>query len=225
MNTVGTRVLLGRLAMIGPIAFTMAWIVAGMVQDGYSARRDYISDLAALDAQHAWIMITGFLLLGVGTAALGVGMAGAVKGRAARIGSSLVALAGVGMIVAGLARGDCRSRLDACAARIDAGDVSWHQATHELASAVVFFALVAAPLVFARAFRDDESWRDLRAYSMITGVAGMVLLVLFYAAAIGAWSWVGVVQRVFVTVLLLWVAILGARLVRLSQDRTAEPAI
>jgi hypothetical protein len=141
MNTVGTRVLLGRLAMIGPIALTIAWIVAGMVQGRVQPRRDYISDLAALDAQHAWIMITGFLL-GAGTAALGVGLAGAVKGRAARIGSILVALAGVGMIVAGLARGDCRSQLDAYAARIDAGDLSWHQATHELASAVVFFALV-----------------------------------------------------------------------------------
>jgi hypothetical protein len=60
---------------------------------------------------------------------------------------------------------------------------------------------------------------------MITGVAGVVLLVLFYAAAIGSWSWVGVLQRVFVTVLLLWVAIVGARQVRLSRDRTAEPAI
>jgi hypothetical membrane protein len=215
----------GWLAVLGPTAFTIAWIIAEVLQDGYSPRQDYISELAAMDAQHVWIAITGFLLLGIGTTALGAGLAGALGGRPARIGSILVALAGVGMIVAGLARGDCRSRLDACAARIDAGDVSWHQATHELASAVVFFALVAAPLLFARAFRDDESWRDLRAYSMITGVAGLVLLVLFYAAASGSWSWVGVVQRVFVTELLLWVAIVGAGLVRLSRDRTAEPVI
>jgi hypothetical protein len=34
-----------------------------------------------------------------------------------------------------------------------------------------------------------------------------------------------VVQRVFVTVLLLWIAILGARLIRLSRVRPREPAL
>ena len=117
--------MLGWLAVMGPIAFTISWIVSEVLQDGYSPRQDYISELAALDARYTWIMITGFLLLGVGTVALGIGLAGAVEGGLARIGSILVALAGVGIIVAGLARVDCRSRLDACAARIDAGDVSW----------------------------------------------------------------------------------------------------
>jgi hypothetical membrane protein len=103
MRTVGGRRVLGWLAVTGPIAFTIAWIVAGVLQDGYSLRRDYISELAALDARHAWIMITGFLWLGVGTVALGIGLAGALVGRLARIGSILVVLAGIGIIVAGLA--------------------------------------------------------------------------------------------------------------------------
>jgi hypothetical membrane protein len=224
MRTVGGRLVLGWLAVMGPIAFTIAWIVAEVLQDGYSLRRDYISELAALDARHAWIMITGFLLLGAGTVALGVGLAGALEGRLARIGSILVALAGVGAIVAGLARNDCRSRLAACAARIDAGEVSWHSATHEVASLVIFLALVAAPLVLARAFSSDESWRDLRAYSIATGVVGLLLLVLVFTGVAGP-SWTGVVQRVFVTVLLLWIAILGARLIRLSRVRPREPAL
>jgi hypothetical membrane protein len=223
MGTVAGRLVLGWLALIGPIAFTVAWIVAEALQDGYSPRRDYISELAALDARHAWLMITGFLLLGVGTVALGIGLAGALTGRLGRIGSILVALAGVGIIVAGLARVDCRSRLDACAARIDAGDVSWHSATHELVSLVLFLALVAAPLVLARAFSGDEPWRHLHAYSITTGVVGLVLLVLLFSGVAG--SWTGVVQRVFVTVLLLWIAILGARLIRLARVRPREPAL
>ena len=142
--------MLGWLAVIGPIAFTIAWIVAGVLQDAYSPRRDYISELAALDARYARIMIAGFLLLGVGTIALAIGLASTLESRLARIGSILVALPGVSIIVAGLARNDCRSRLAACAARIDAGDVSWHSATHELVSLVIFLALVAAPLVLAQ---------------------------------------------------------------------------
>ena len=214
--------MLGWLAVLGPIAFTIAWIVAALVQDEYSVRREDISALAALDAQNAWIMITGFLLLGVGIVALGAGIAGALKGRPATVGSILVVVAGVGIIVAGLARNDCSSELDACADRVDAGDVSWHHATHDLASLVVFLALVAAPLVFARAFRGDQSWRDLRTYSLITGVLGLVLLVLFLTGVAGSWN--GLLQRVFVTVLFLWIAVLGARLIRLSRAQSAEPA-
>jgi hypothetical membrane protein len=60
MRTVGGRLVLGWLAVTGPIAFTIAWIVAEVLQDGYSFRQDYISELAALDARHPWIMITGF---------------------------------------------------------------------------------------------------------------------------------------------------------------------
>jgi hypothetical protein len=50
---------LGRVAVAGPIAFTIAWLIGGLVQDEYSFRQEDISALAALDAQHAWIMITG----------------------------------------------------------------------------------------------------------------------------------------------------------------------
>jgi hypothetical membrane protein len=222
MRTVGGRIVLGWLAVTGPLFFTITWIVAGILQDGYSLRQDFISELAALDARHPWIMIIGFLWLGAGTVALGIGLAGALEGRLARIGSILVALAGVGIIVAGLARVDCRSRLAACAARIEAGDVSWHSEAHELVSLVVFLALVAAPLVLARAISGDALWRDLRAYSITTGVVGLVLLVLLSSVA-GSWS--GLVQRVFLTVLLLWIAILGARLIRLSHVRSREPAL
>jgi len=70
---------LGRLALAGPIAFTIAWLVGGLVQDEYSPRREDISALAASDAQHAWIMITGFVLLGVGTVALAAGLASTLR--------------------------------------------------------------------------------------------------------------------------------------------------
>lgn len=222
MRIAGTRGLLGWLAVMGPIVFTLAWIVAAAAQDDYSPWRGYISELAALDAEHAWIMITGSLLLGAGIVALAVGLARAVKGRAATVGSILLVIAGVGVIVSGLARPDCYSQLEACAARIDAGDVSWHHAIHDWADLAIL-ALVAAPLVLARAFRGDQSWRNLGAYSIVTGVVGLVLVVLLYSGV--AESWAGVLQRMFVTVLLLWVAILGARLIRLPRARTVEPAI
>ena len=202
MKGLKARLVLGWLAVIGPVAFTLAWLLAGLTQDGYSPRREDISALAAVDAQHPWIMITGFLLLGIGTMALGVGLlVGALRGRAATIGGALVLLAGVALVVAGLARNDCSSELPACADRVDAGDVSWHHTTHDLVSLVLFLALIAAPLVLARAFRQDERWADLRTYSIVTGLLGLALLIVYGSGVAGSWN--GLAQRLFVSVLFL----------------------
>ena len=214
------RLWLGRLAVAGPIAFTVAWLFAGLAQEEYSVRREDISALAALDAQHAWIMITGFLLLAAGTVALGVGLVMTLKGRRAVIGSILVMIAGIGLLVAGLARNDCSGELPACAERVDAGEVSWHSTVHDMVSLVLFLALIAAPLMLAGSFRGAEHWRDLRSYSVVTGVLGFVLLVSFVIGAAGSWS--GVLQRVFVSVLFLWIALLGLRLTQVSRARQGQ---
>ena len=220
---VSRRVWLGQLAVIGPIAFTCAWLVGGFVQDQYSFRQEDISALAAKDAQHAWIMITGFVLLGAGTVALGIGLANTLKNPSGLIGSVLLIIAGVGLAVAGLARNDCSSELPACAARVDAGDVSWHHQVHDNVSLIIFLTLIAAPLVFVRAFGRDDRWRSLRTYSVLTGVFGFSLLALYVLGSGGAWN--GLVQRIFVSVLFLWIAVIGFRLFAIFSERLPEPPL
>ena len=214
----GRNLWLGRLALAGPIAFTIAWLVGGLVQDEYSLRQEDISALAAMDAQHAWIMITGFVLLGLGTVALAAGLASTLRYLSAAIGSVLLMIAGIGLTVAGLARNDCSSELPACAARVDAGEVSWHDQVHDNVSLILFLALIAAPLVFARAFGRDDRWRPLRTYSIVTGLLGFALLVLYVIGSAGTWN--GLVQRIFISVLLVWIALVGFRLSRLEQAET-----
>jgi hypothetical membrane protein len=206
--------------MAGPIAFTIAWLLGGLVQDEYSVRQEDISALAALDAQHAWIMITGFVLLGVGTVALAAGLASTLRYPSAVIGSVLLMIAGIGLAAAGLARNDCSSELPACAARVDTGEVSWHHQVHDNVSLIIFLALIAAPLVFARAFGRDHRWRPLRTYSIVTGLLGFALLVLYVIASAGTWN--GLVQRIFVSVLFLWIAVLGFRLSRIDVQTAAD---
>jgi hypothetical membrane protein len=213
----------GACAVAGPVVFSAAWLVAWTAQETYSPRREDISALAALDAQQPWIMVAGFLALALGLTALGTGLLRAVAGgRAARVGALLILLAGLGILVAGIARNDCSSELEACKARIDAGDVSWHHGLHDAVSGLVFLALVAAQLVLARAFRRDPSWRDLRAYSIFSGSLTLALLVLFVAGPIAGWN--GLVQRVFLAVPLVWITVLGIRLRRLADERVALPA-
>jgi hypothetical membrane protein len=220
MSASGFRRLAGTSAVAGPVFFTAAWFVAWAVQDEYSPRREDISALAALDAEQPWIMVIGFLSLGLGIIGLGLGLASVLAGGlSARVGSLLVTFAGLGILVAGLARNDCSSELAACKAREDAGELSWHHHVHDLVSLVVFLALVAAQLVLARAFGRNARWHDLRSYAMRSGALTFALLVLYGSGAIGDWN--GLVQRVFLAVPFIWIAVLGLRLRRLTDAPAA----
>jgi hypothetical membrane protein len=198
MGASGFRRLAGKSAVVGPIFFTAAWFVAWAVQDEYSLRREDISALAALDAEQPWIMVVGFLALGLGIVVLGLALGNVLAGGlSGRVGALLVTVAGLGTLVAGLARNDCSSELAACKAR-GAGELSWHHHVHDLSSLVVFLALVAAQLVLGGAFGRDERWHDLRSYSITSGALTFALLVLYGSGAAGDWN--GLVQRVFTAV-------------------------
>ena len=62
--------------------------------------------------------------------------------------------------------------------------------------------------------------RDLRTYSLLSGVLTLALLVLYGTGAVDGWN--GLVQRVFVTVPWIWIAVLGLRLRRLAPLRASE---
>jgi hypothetical membrane protein len=217
----GRRVLLGGLAVAGPLLFTAAWLIAWPLQEEYSPRHEDISALAAVDAQRSWIMILGFLTLGLGTVALAFALLNAVRGgRSARIGAALLAFAGLGIVVAGLARNDCSSELAACRA-LPAGELSWHHHVHDFVSALIFVSLVVAQLVLARVFGGDDFWRDLRSYSVVSGLATLVLLVLYGTSVFGDWN--GLVQRIFLAVPFAWIVVVGIRVRRLPAGTRPEP--
>jgi hypothetical membrane protein len=212
--------LLGGLAVAGPLLFTVAWLIAWPAQEEYSPRHEDISALAAVDAQRSWVMVLGFLALGLGTVALALALLNAVRGgRRARVGAALVAFAGLGIVVAGLARNDCSSELAACRA-LPGRELSWHHHVHDLVSALVFVSLAVAQFLLARSFGGDDFWRDLRGYSVASGLATLVLLVVYGARVFGDWN--GLVQRIFLAVPLAWIVVVGVHVRRLPAGAWPE---
>jgi len=202
--------------------FTVAWLVAWPVQDVYSPRREDISALAALDAQHAWIMIAGIIVLGLSIVGLGLGLVGAIRdGRSALIGEILLVLTGLAFVTAGIARNDCSSELQACKKRVNAGDVSWHHKVHDTVGFAALLLLVIAPFVFARAFRADSRWVNLRRYSLITGVLALALAVMVGGETFNGWN--GLLERALVAVTFVWIAVLGWRLARIASTSSLAP--
>ena len=218
-----TRRALGWCAVAGSVLFTVASFVAWSAQDVYSPRREDISSLAAVDAQQAWIMIAGIVALGLGLLALGLGLRGRIHdGRSATVGPILLVLTGLSFVAAGFARNDCSSELQACRERVNSGDVSWHHGLHDLVGVAAFVFLVIAPLVFARAFRTDSHWSNLRPYSLATGVLALALLLVFAVEPFDGWN--GLVQRILLAVLLVWVVVLGTRLAQIAGVEAAPRA-
>lgn len=209
---------LAALGLIGPVAFTAAWLRQTFVQDGYAIRREHISGLAAPDARDPQVMAGGFITLGVAT----LGFAAAVEerlGGRTRSGAAplLMRVAGASVVAAGLFRRDMML-LDP-PDRDPAYRQSWRNDVHDIASGVAFVCGIVAPIALAARARHDPDLESLVVPALVeSGVTGAALGVL---AANVFEPWSGVLQRSAVSIPLAGMATLAVGLVRARPDRFA----
>ena len=188
----------------GPAIFTAAWIAASLRQTGHGAMSVQLSGLAAEDARDPVIMITGFLALGGCLVVFGQELARELTGLAPR----LIQGAGVLTVAAGLLRRDHME--------LTSGPVSWHNQAHNVVSAVLYGDLVLAQLLLARGFGRVPSWRGWRPYVLASGAATAAALAVFIPNTASPYA--GVLQRVAVTIPLLAMTVIAARLGSLANQ-------
>lgn len=190
----------------GPVAFTAAWVAGSLRQTGRGALSVQLSGLAAPDARDPWIMITGFLVLGGCTVWFGQELARHVGGLAPRF----IQGAGLLTVAAGLLRRDHME--------LTSGPVSWHNEAHNVVSLVLYVDLVLAQLLLARRFDVVPSWRR---YLLGSGIATAVALAVFLPDTTSADA--GILQRIAVTIPLVAMASVAARLTAVSPSRPGRP--
>lgn len=182
--------------------FTCAWIAFGLAWAEYNPRTSYISELAANGAPHTLPMVAAFLLLGALTLVFTLGLRRALGvGIPAVIASALVGLFSVATIGSGLARCD-----PGC------GGASTSNQLHTLITYTGLGALVLATLVLPFAIAHDPRWRGFRPYSWLTGLLATAIFLRGFAAFGGE----GLGQRLFVSLLFLWIVLVALRLQRLG---------
>jgi len=200
----------------GPVAFTAAWAAASLLQPGHAATEVQISGLAAPDARDPWIMITGFIVLGGCSAGFGAALHRELGGTGrAGPGPRLIQAAGALTVAAGLLRRD-QMLLTA-----PAGE-SWHNHAHDVVSALIYAALLVAPLLLARRFREDRRFGVLRVPLAASSLVSAGVLGVFYAQA--APSWNGLLQRVAVSLPLAAMCAVAARMLRAERPGPADMA-
>jgi len=183
--------------VLAPIFYLV--VLAQMVaREGFDISRHPISSLSLGDA--GWIQVTNFLVTGLLALTAAFGLRRALAGgRSGRAGPGLIAVFGIGIILAGLFRTDPALGFPPGAPDEMPATMSTSAALHSFGFFVAFGSLTVACFVIARRFaaEGDRSWQR---YSVASGMAAPVLVavgmanpgaagVFFAVAGVVAFGW------------------------------------
>ena len=204
---------LAAAGIVGPILFTVVFVIHGLLRPGYSPVADPISALAI--GPYGWVQDLNFIVFGVLMLAYAVGLhLGVRPARAGILGPALLALAGVGAMLSGVVP-----------LRAVAGGGTYEPAGHTVAVFMAFLGAGIGLIALSRRMTSDPSWRSLATYTLATGIAIVVLFL-----AVGALAstpdaplnrWFGLTQRVLLAVWYPCLIILAVRLLRVTRATEA----
>lgn len=186
--------------LVAPVLWAAAIILAGELRPGFDHVSQYISELGERGSATGMFMrVGGFIASGV----LIVGYAAAFHATLARLGGSPRLLLPVAVLIAVNGMGRIGAGIFPCEPGCAAPEVL-SQRLHSLSATCAFLALAAAALLGSFLFRRDTGLRPLGAYSLASGCAGLVFLVLMSASEV-THAYTGLYERLASGVLTLWV--------------------
>ena len=190
--------------LFAPILWASVIILCGWLRPGYSHMTQYISELGERGSSTELLMrYAGF----VPTGAMHVLFAGSLYTafRASKIAwapALLLALNGLGRVAAGLFP---------CEAGCAGPRVLLSQKLHSLGAGVGFFALIGAAVTAGIILRRQEGHGKLSAYSLISGLLGLVFLLLMTSSGESR-AGTGLYERLSSGILSLWVLVFATGL-------------
>ena len=200
---------LGGLGVAGAALFGAAVVALHYLEPGMTPHDHFVSEYSITGSGP--LMKVAFLLLASGVLCLALGLRAAfVPGRRVRWAWILMVVAAGGYAAAAAFDSDPIESVAAGA------DPTWHGMLHDLAGLVAFLGTIGAAFVLRGVFRRSTPWQPLAGVAGLFGLGLAALLVLVLASPAGA---VGVSQRAFLVVLLVWFGVLGSWMRR----RVADP--
>jgi len=204
-----TRWLL-RAGVIGPVVFVLGFVVIGLLRPDYDPGHHFISLLSLTDA--GWQQIANFLVSGALIALGGIGMLWVLPSRAVAV---LVALAGIGMVLAGIFVTDPALGYPPGTPPGMPTDATATGFIHDLTAIPVLIGLPVANVLLARSLAGTGGVWRLYSWLSAVGTIG------FTVAAFTFIDLAGLLQRLAAVIALAWVARLSLALLRQLDE---EPA-
>jgi hypothetical protein len=203
--------LLAMAGMAGPLLLVATDFTAAFSTPDYSLVRDSISSLALTHL--GWVQTIGFLFIGLLVEIFTAGLLFNVKGTwGFHLSIGLLVFFGFAMLIIGAFRTD-----PVGAARTIEGRI------HGLAATSAFWIFPAALLAITPSFRKDPNWRGIFRYTMVAGILA-VPLVITLGVLKDDISWFGLLERIVVANMIIWVEVAAVRLLFLSFKR-GRPAL
>ncbi len=194
--------------LFAPILWASVIILCGCLRPGYSHFTQYISELGERGSSTELLMrYAGFVLTGAMHVLFAAPLWTAFRpGKIASAPALLLALNGLGRVAAGLFP---------CEVGCAGPRVLLSQQLHTLAAGVGFFALIGAAVTAGMILRRQEGRGKLSAYSLASGLLGLVFLLLMTSSDESR-AGTGLYERLSSGILSLWVLVLAAGLRRAS---------
>jgi len=207
LSAAGTRRLFWSV-IAGIVLYVLLDIIAQSLPPHYSPISDPESDLAV--GPYGWIMAVNFVVRGTLSLAFLYALTKTVKaGRSFMIGTYLLGIWGVGAIV-----------LAAFPADVPATPMSLHGTIHFVDAAIAFVGGAFGELTLSLQFGRVEALRGARVWALAIAVFSVLAFILFVSTAGPLW---GLVERVFIGSVLLWLAAVSAHLARTRFDNAQLP--
>lgn len=206
--------------VVGPLLFILTFLVEGATRPGYSAWRNYVSQLATGDG--GWVQVVNFLVCGTLVLAFALGLRLAIAGTRGSVGGpALFTVFGLALLIAGIFTTDPALGYPPGAAQVHttAGMI------HGFAGLAAFTSLPAACFVMAWHFAGEPGARRWTVYSLVVGVAVVVCFVASNVVAAMDASGnlanapTGFLQRISIIAGWTWIAAIAVRVARSEAAR------
>jgi hypothetical membrane protein len=193
----------------GPALFSVVAVISATSRSDYSHISHFISELGATGTSHAALMnYGGFVPGGILLAGFGVSLASLLpRSRPTLVASVLTTLFGVGVALSGLI---------SCDPGCPQAGGSSENSIHDKIAPASFLCLIAAVGTLGVHFRRIPAWRRLALYSGLTSVVALGFLVAL-VGSLETRTLTGLWQRLLLTALFLWTAVIGHRAFRAAR--------
>jgi hypothetical protein len=192
--------------MLGPMLVTIGDLTASVSNPDYSLVKNSISSLALLPI--GWLQTIGFLALGLLVEIFTAGLLFNIKrARGFHLGIIVLIFFGFGMLLIGAFNTD-----PVGAARTMEGRI------HGFAATTAFSLFPLALLFLASSIRKDPDWKNLFRYSEVTFILAVLFGITLKIVQEKS-GWFGLVERLLVANMVIWVEVAAIKLFLLSLNR------
>jgi hypothetical protein len=203
--------LLALAGISGPPILIIADYTAAFTSAGYNIIRDSISSLAL--TRMGWLQTIGFLAIGLLVETYVIGLILNIRPRRGfHFGMALLVFSGFGLLAIGAFHTNAAGTLS-----------TMHGTIHGIVSKTVCVIFPLALWLISSSIKHDPRWQRLFHYTIVTVILGFILLIVVYLAY--HTTWFGLLERLLVWNMLIWLEVTATQLLRLSLRRGTRPAV